>query len=136
MSSEVERSQSSAVNLPCQITLWRVKGEENCLFHSIEHQLQLAGIPNPLNGNLHNREALVALAVSRVDEDSRFRLLMSDAVHLDLALLSGNVAHGANAALAAALQVNIIFYEACEGESVEINSIGRIGLETPGRFLT
>ena len=50
--------------------------------------------------------------------------MMSDAVHLDIALLTGDVAHCAIAVLAAALQVNIIYYETRGGESVKINSGG------------
>ncbi len=87
----------------------QVAGDGNCLFHAIEHQLQLQNIRND-DGEVYDHELLRVLTVSRVDEDSRLRLFFSDDDCFDLARLTGYVDHAAIAALAEALGVTIIVH--------------------------
>ena len=87
----------------------QVAGDGNCLFHAIEHQLQLQNIRND-DGQVYDHKLLRVLTVSRVDEDSRLRLFFSDDDCFDLARLTGYVDHAAIAALAEALGVTIIVH--------------------------
>jgi serine/threonine protein kinase len=103
-----------------------------CLFHSVAHQLSLLGERTD-NGDDYTHELLRALALSRVNADPRFRIMMSDVEHMDLSRLTGYVDHAAIAALAATLRVNIIIYGAPGGEEVHINADGNLESATADR---
>ena len=127
--SDIETQQLPQVVLPAMYEEHSVEGDGNCFFHAIAHQLKVAG--ERVNDEDYNHELLRALALSCVNDDARFRLMMSDAEYLDLSQLTGYVDHAAIAALASALGVNIIIYGACsgDGEPLHINSVGEVGPE-------
>ena len=96
--------------LPDQYTLHRVAGDGNCFFHAIAHQLRVAGIQD-VSQHEYTHELLRALALSLVEADARIRGFMSDEEFLDLSRLTGYVDHGSIAALAEALNVDIVVYD-------------------------
>ena len=75
------------------------------------HQLQIAGVLDS-DGDVYSHEVLRTMALSHVETDVRFRLIMSNLECLDLKRLTGYVDHGAIAAMAAALSVDIVIYGA------------------------
>ena len=105
---------------------------EPVFFRAIEHQLELNNVRDAQD-QVYTHQLLRGLALSRVDTDSRFRLMMSNSVLADLGRLGGYVDHGAIAALAVALEVNIIVYGAPGGGEVSISSGGTLGSLTDGR---
>mmetsp|Transcript_19402 Transcript_19402/g.26674 ORF Transcript_19402/g.26674 Transcript_19402/m.26674 type:complete len:463 (-) Transcript_19402:325-1713(-) len=113
--------QEEEVVLPANLVQHRVDGDGNCLFHAVAHQLQVAGVLDS-HGDVYTHEMLRVLTVSRVEVDARFRLMMSDLEYFDLSRLTGYVDHGAIAALAATLGVDIVIYGAPGGQPVHIKS--------------
>eukprot|EP00597_Dinobryon_sp_UTEXLB2267_P014366 CAMPEP_0170121958 /NCGR_PEP_ID=MMETSP0020_2-20130122/16298_1 /TAXON_ID=98059 /ORGANISM="Dinobryon sp., Strain UTEXLB2267" /LENGTH=693 /DNA_ID=CAMNT_0010352613 /DNA_START=298 /DNA_END=2379 /DNA_ORIENTATION=+ len=113
--------QEEEVVLPANLVQHRVDGDGNCLFHAVAHQLQVAGVLDS-HGDVYTHEMLRVLTVSRVEVDARFRLMMSDLEYFDLSRLTGYVDHGAIAALAATLGVDIVIYGAPGGQPVHIVS--------------
>lgn len=127
---EVPRIELPNTILPAEWTEHAVVGDGNCLFHAIAHQLQTAGFADE-QGRAYTHELLRELALNHVDGDARFRLMMSDTEYMDLARLTGYVDHGAIAALATALGVNITIFGAPGGQQVDIDSEGIVGSVTP-----
>ena len=121
-----------AVCLPAPWTEHAVSGEGNCLLHAIAHQLQINTVLDE-HGELYTYELLRTLVLRRVDQDSRFRLIMSDIDELDLSRLTGYVAHSAIAALAASLGVPIVLFGVPGGGHVSFNVNGELGLTTAER---
>mmetsp|Transcript_19075 Transcript_19075/g.27292 ORF Transcript_19075/g.27292 Transcript_19075/m.27292 type:complete len:461 (-) Transcript_19075:71-1453(-) len=113
--------QEEEVVLPANLVQHRVDGDGNCLFHAVAHQLRVAGVRDS-DGNAYTHEMLRALVVSRVEVDGHFRLMFTDLFDVDLARLTGYVDHGAIAALAATLGVDIVIYGAPGGQPVHIVS--------------
>ena len=112
--------------LPDTYAIHEVDDDGNCLFRAIAHQLQLAGIRDPINEELYNHETLRAFAVSQVEADARFRIMMHDEEFIDLSRLTGYVNHGSIAALANALNVNITIFGASGRQPVTINADGLV----------
>jgi len=116
--------------LPAGFTQFVVPGDGNCFFHATAHQLCTAGVLDS-NDEPFTHELLRALVVSLVDQDPRLRALMSDTEHADLGRVNGWVDHGAIAALANVLNVNVVVYGGCY-EEVTFNPNG-VGEAASGR---
>ncbi len=118
------------VQLPESFSIREVAGDGNCLFHAIADQLQSQCI-RTATGELYTHESLRTLALSLVEEEPRFRQMMSDGDYFDLARLNGYVDIWSIAALARALHMNIVIYGAPGGLPVRIDSNGDFDQETP-----
>eukprot|EP00981_Chlorochromonas_danica_P006615 scaffold1439_cov179-Ochromonas_danica.AAC.3 len=108
-----------------------IDGEGNCLFRAIAHQLQINGVTDSLD-EVYTDEMLRELADSCVGRNSiRLRVKMSDSYKFNLIRQTSYVDHGAIAALADALEVNVVVYGA-PGGHVAINAHGIVGSTEEG----
>lgn len=96
--------------LPASLAVHRVRGDGNCFFHVIADQLRRLGVRDA-GGSLFTHEALRKLTLSHVTTEPHLRALLTDEDVLDLARLNGFVDHGAVAAMADAIDQDIVLYQ-------------------------
>ncbi len=119
------------VELPPSLSIQPVLGEGNCFFHAIADQLQRQDIRDA-NGEGYTHELLRTFAHNRVDNEPRFRQMMTDRDYLDLSRINGWIDTGSIGALARALQINITIYGHPGGLPVRVDSNGNFDHETVG----
>jgi serine/threonine protein kinase len=127
--------QETCVSLPSHLMEHEVCGDGNCFFHAVAHQLQSLNCADK-EGNVYTHDLLREIVLSHVGEESQFRLMMTDEEFSDLSRLNGYVNHGAIAALANVLEVNVAIYgapNALAGEATVINADGNIDLSVSNR---
>lgn len=129
---DIPKTEDITEQLPASFSILRVPGDGNCLFHAIADQLQRQQIRNATDGEVYTHETLRTMALSLINVEPRFRQMMSDHDYFDLSRLNGFVDIWSIAALARALEMNIVIYGAPGGLPVRIDAHGNFDREVVG----